>query len=582
MSQGEIRDDDVTAALQRLLAWPDIARSPQLARFLEHIVTLKLRGEAESIKAYSVAVDVFGRPADFDPQSDPIVRVQARRLRNLIEQYYREQGANETLRIELPTGRYVPEFVTADAADVVAEPIPDAQAGAGEVEEEDAAGRGDKAGGLSTSWFVLAVLSISALILAYGISSWYAQQEANPSIRPLDRPSVSVMEFQSLTGEAADQRLVAGLAVEIITDLQQFETVNPLYGSGPNVDVRSSADFGLSGIVRREAGGVQYSAILTEALTGTVVWSKEITVDDGDFVPSELINHVARKLSSALGSPRGPLHHRARELIESSSSVAAGESLYLCLMRFELYRERRTIISGEQALACFDGLGEVDRQSALTKAARVVLLLDTNVVPVDGEAFEERKTQADLLMAEAVAQAPTSAFVWQQRALAYILNGEYAKADAAYGAALQLNPSNTDAMASRARQLALNGQLDVATDLARRALEDAPAPPPWYYGVPTFEALQQGDYARAAEYAAIYAEADRELGSILAVIVGQRLGDSGMVNAYLPRVLDNAAFRSTGIIPRLAERIDNPAMMDQLREALLAAGIPPAALSQPF
>ena len=88
----------ILTALERLLAWPEISRSPQLGRFLAYIVRRTLEGNEQSIKAYSIAVDVFGRAADFDPQADPIVRVQARRLRALLDDYYRGPGVGEVMQ----------------------------------------------------------------------------------------------------------------------------------------------------------------------------------------------------------------------------------------------------------------------------------------------------------------------------------------------------------------------------------------------------------------------------------------------------------------------------------------------------
>ena len=85
-------------------------RSPQLAGFLQYVVEKTLAGDEAAIKAYSIAVDVFGRPHSFDPQTDPIVRVQARRLRTLLDQYYAETGGTAGVRIVLPVGRYVPIF----------------------------------------------------------------------------------------------------------------------------------------------------------------------------------------------------------------------------------------------------------------------------------------------------------------------------------------------------------------------------------------------------------------------------------------------------------------------------------------
>ena len=64
-----------------------------------------LAGDEGSIKAYSVAVDVFGRPQSFDPQSDPIVRVQARRLRTLLEQFYESGEARSAVAIDFRSPR---------------------------------------------------------------------------------------------------------------------------------------------------------------------------------------------------------------------------------------------------------------------------------------------------------------------------------------------------------------------------------------------------------------------------------------------------------------------------------------------
>ena len=114
--------DQVRAALEELLGWTELVRSPQLAKFLSHIVEAKLRGEGESIKAYSIAVDVFGRPASFDPQADPIVRVQARRLRGLLQEFERQRLGKSSTRITLPVGRYVPEFELVPSGEPVSEP----------------------------------------------------------------------------------------------------------------------------------------------------------------------------------------------------------------------------------------------------------------------------------------------------------------------------------------------------------------------------------------------------------------------------------------------------------------------------
>lgn len=106
--------EQIRAALEELLGWQEISRSPQLGKLLSYVVEAKLRGDEQAIKAYSIAVDVFGRPQSFDPQADPIVRVQARRLRGLLEQYYGSGQNQSGVRIDLPVGRYVPDFVVVE------------------------------------------------------------------------------------------------------------------------------------------------------------------------------------------------------------------------------------------------------------------------------------------------------------------------------------------------------------------------------------------------------------------------------------------------------------------------------------
>lgn len=101
---------EIRAALARLIASPGFSKSPQLAHFLRFIVDETLDGRGDRIKAYTIATDALGRDADFDPQSDPIVRVEAGRLRHTLAHYYANGGSNDPVVIELPRGRYVPVF----------------------------------------------------------------------------------------------------------------------------------------------------------------------------------------------------------------------------------------------------------------------------------------------------------------------------------------------------------------------------------------------------------------------------------------------------------------------------------------
>jgi Tfp pilus assembly protein PilF/TolB-like protein len=572
-------DAAVREALAAVLAWPEIVRSPQLSRFLRYIVERKLDGETQAIKAYSIAVDVFGRPPDFDPQADPIVRVQARRLRSLLDQYYLEDGRDDAVRIDLPIGRYVPEFVwhgspSDQPRESQVEPDP-------KPPPEMALARE----GISTSWFVLLALTLGAAALAYVFSSMGARQEmfarANDLLEP---PVVLVMEFQGLTGIDADSGLTSGLAVELVTDLAQFETIAPVYGGGvaSASGLGQAAEFILSGIVRREGGLLQYSAILTDVSSNAVVWNQAIDVEPAEAERNDLLDHVSGQLSRVLGSARGPVHAKARALLLGADPIAGRENLYLCRMLFDLYREAESQPAAQRASSCFAAMPDSDRASGQAIAAAASLDADMARFEPSSISKGGKLTLADERMQIAIEAAPVSAFVWEQRARLFETMGQHQAAEAAYGSALQLNPGSTDALAARARHLAYLGRMDEAVALAQAAVANQLDVPAWYHAVPVIAALRAGDFATAAEQAQLYAEADRELGPVLAVMAGQGLPDPVLISRYLPRVLEVPAFRSQGILTQLRMRILDETLLRDIRVALLSAGVPPASLNEPF
>lgn len=101
---------EIRAALNQIIASPYLKNSPQLTNFLTFVVDETLAGRGDRIKAYNIAADALGRDADFDPQHDPIVRVEAGRLRRALDQYYENGGTDDPIIIELPRGHYRPVF----------------------------------------------------------------------------------------------------------------------------------------------------------------------------------------------------------------------------------------------------------------------------------------------------------------------------------------------------------------------------------------------------------------------------------------------------------------------------------------
>jgi adenylate cyclase len=111
---GGLEQVDVLGGLERILASGDFDGSPRSRGFLRFIVEETLAGRQDGLTQAAIAVKVFGRRADFDPTVDPIVRIQAGRLRRSLERYYLLTGAGDPVRIELPRGSYVPVLRWAD------------------------------------------------------------------------------------------------------------------------------------------------------------------------------------------------------------------------------------------------------------------------------------------------------------------------------------------------------------------------------------------------------------------------------------------------------------------------------------
>jgi hypothetical protein len=106
--------DEVCRGLARVIRSPVFRDSLRLTSFLKFVVEAALGGKSDRIKSYTIAVEALGRGPAFDPQTDPIVRVEAGRLRNALARYYATTGCNDAILIEMPRGAYVPVFTWRD------------------------------------------------------------------------------------------------------------------------------------------------------------------------------------------------------------------------------------------------------------------------------------------------------------------------------------------------------------------------------------------------------------------------------------------------------------------------------------
>lgn len=581
-------EEDVLAALQNLLAWPEIARSAQLSRFLDYVVRAKLRGDEAGIKAYSIAVDVFDRPADFDPQTDPIVRVQARRLRGLMAQYYAGVGQTAPVRIILPTGRYVPDFVFADSITVepplVSAPVYPLE----EVNEERSEPAKAETGippprkSLLRGWgaALLVVVVLGALAMAISFPGLFSGRAEHARMLS-ERMTVRVMEFQRLTQNEEDVALTAGLAIDVVAKLNRSGLVVAQYG-GAELSDAQSADFILSGTVRRAGAEAQYSAILTHVATEQVRWSKQITAQVEGRNQLGLTDAVSLRLASGLSSITGPILEPVRQAL-ADAETDENPTLYRCRVVYAGYRSALSSVAAARSNQCYAQLpAEVKASGEVLAAQALLIMAGAGGSGYEGADIATRTVVAQEMLNRAIAEAPLNAFVWTQYARFSQERSDFESEEMAYGTARKLDPANPEILAAYSQSLAIAGRREAAVELFNIAVDSSINPPSWYYITPAMIALAHEDWEAVGRFAEMLSNADNLTAPLFGVMAGYRLGNATQLNQALPRLLDTHSFRENGIMPQLARRISDTQLLRVIRETLLEAGVPANRLDGPY
>jgi hypothetical protein len=116
-------DREIREQLERILVSHEFRSSKRSQDFLRYVTDHTLQGQADSLKERTIGIEVFGRSTSYDPSDDATVRVKAGEVRKRLGIYYSGEGARDPIRIELPSGTYVPEFRRAAVEAPIVVPI---------------------------------------------------------------------------------------------------------------------------------------------------------------------------------------------------------------------------------------------------------------------------------------------------------------------------------------------------------------------------------------------------------------------------------------------------------------------------
>ncbi|MGD8727681.1 MAG: hypothetical protein PVH40_08550, partial [Gemmatimonadales bacterium] len=262
--------EDVRMQLERILGHRDFEATERMRDFLRYVVEEKLAGRAHRLKGYTIAVEVFGRGKNFDANLDPIVRIQAGRLRRSLERYYLVAGGSDPIRIDIPKGGYVPTF-TAQLP-----PAPSAR---------------DPAS-----------LDGAADLTA-------------------DRPTIALQPFTDVTDDPGQAYFLNGLMEELIVELNRYEDVTCIQCRDvaptgerdlPVQDVSRTvgARFLLGGSVRRDPASVKVSVHLTDAGSGRQLWADayKLGLEAASLIDTQ--EEIARRVVGVIAGEYGVIARR--------------------------------------------------------------------------------------------------------------------------------------------------------------------------------------------------------------------------------------------------------------------------------
>jgi hypothetical protein len=561
----------VRAALDELLGWQGISRSPQLAELLRYVVEKTLSGDGAAIKAYSIAVDVFGRSQDFDPQSDPIVRVQARRLRTLLEQFYGGGNGTSGVQIDLPLGRYVPEFRIVEGQP--AQRVPVAEPVAPQAPEGHATPVRSKP--LSSRFFINAAFGLFFTLVGVGLAvvliRWVLPQQTRVESAMPDLPRITIGAFDNLTGLRVLDDDVNEIGVRVADSLSRFEDL-----------IIGSDGLALTATVQEINRQFVLRAMLTDRRDNSTVWTSTINAPV-DVTDTEALTKAGNVLAAQLGHSSGPLHEKARAWLALQTAVPAEPSAYVCYLLYMKWRDVRTVIDAEAAAACFDKIVAKSPDDAMAIAAAAGMRAWRTqflATPFDDpSAMMAEETSA---VSRAVSLRPESAFVYEQQAVVLARQGSVDAAIGSIEKAYELNPASMDVVSVMALLYWVDGRLPEAVRYSEEAIVSLPSAPSRYYTVRAFNGLKEQRFFDAIDAAQALATGDEEFGPVVALAAAPRAARQDLIDRYRPLVMSNPHYQVAGILPRLAMRMRTDSVFQKLREGLVLAGVPVHALDHPF
>ena len=504
--------DTVRAELERILASSQFDASPRNRRFLQYVVEETLANRAERIKGYTIATEVFGRDPSFDPQTDPVIRIEASRLRRSLERYYLTTGLHDPIRIDIPKGSYVarfehkpsevapagaPEADTSPTATILPEPAVAVARTRPKVTLTRAVTLG---AGLAGS---LAVVLLA--VLWFGLHRPAAPLTVAAATHG---PRIFVAPFDNDGGDAASDTLARGFTREVIVGLTRFEGLSIFgpetsFGYGTKPDSQPSVqalpvDLFVTGGITSSQERLHVAVALVDAATGRNLWSD--TFDD-ELTAAKIFqtrDAIANRVVQALAQPYGVIFREEAKEIEGKPPTSL--TSYQCMLEFYNYWRNLALSLHSTVRQCLERAVVQDPNYSEAYSALAMVYANVYRYGFNAESvtFDPLPKALDLAH-RAVELAPDSVQGYKALHLIYWLMHDVDRSFEAAEHGLALNPNDSEIMADLGGRLCLAGNWERGLPLVREAFARNPAQPGLYRIVTSLRFYLDGQYEEALD-----------------------------------------------------------------------------------
>ena len=420
-ASAHIAAEEVLDELSAILQSPSFLANRNSSKFLEFIVHETLAGRGSRLKAYTIGTMALQRDPNFDPQTNSVVRVQATRLRELIEAYYAGPGADHPLRILVPLGSYQPVFVRPELTSPAAAPVASA----------DIQSKPNK-------WLVWPAALLVALGLPLSGVLFWLHGNAAETMPDDTRPPVLSIE-RPAQDTAADKAavIVNSLLDSIETGLSMFDNLIIRKSATDPARPESEMFHLTSRNAQLAAGRLSVAFVVENRATKEIVWTHRF--QDVDASDETALRQIERTVITEVGDSYGAIANVLLQRVGKTTSPPRG---YQCELATFDYFKFRTDARRAVALECLEAEIAADDNDWQAESLLAPVLVRGYLDAAPGTHGAEDMKRASQLARHAFDQEPQRARTQYALFLIRFYNRRFDDAFVAAQKALATNPNS--------------------------------------------------------------------------------------------------------------------------------------------